>query len=71
MLMRMGERWQCTNPLCYCEVLVQTNGTIDGRNPVCACGGLMKKKYVSPQITYLEFLRDDEPLGANAGRHRE
>jgi hypothetical protein len=71
MVMRAGERWECTNPLCGCAVLVQTDGKIDGPNPVCACGGIMKKKYVSPQLTYLEFLRKEHPLDATFATPRE
>lgn len=60
MLMKMGERWHCTNPACRCEVLVESSGKIDGTNPACACGATMKKKYGSPALTYLEFLRGEE-----------
>ena len=61
MNMKTGEHWHCTNPACHCEVLVESSGEIDGNNPRCACGGPMKKKYSPPHLTYLEFLRTEEP----------
>jgi hypothetical protein len=66
MLMKTGERWHCTNPACRCEVLVQASGKIDGKYPMCACGGTMKRKYASPALTYLEFLRAEEALTPSA-----
>ena len=71
MLMKAGERWRCSNPECRCEVLVQSGGAIDGRNPICVCGGAMKRKYAPPQLTYLEFLRGDNALSATAGTRKE
>lgn len=62
MLMKSSERWHCTNPECHCEILVESDGKIDGQNPRCSCGGVMKKKYSSPALSYLEFLRLDETL---------
>jgi hypothetical protein len=64
MMMKTGEQWHCTNPWCHCEILVQTNSQVVGDNPRCACGAVMKKKYVRPQLTYLEFLRVEEPVEA-------
>jgi len=61
MLMKTGERWHCTNPLCRCQILVAQSGELDGHNPVCACGSPLKKKYVSPLLTYLELLHIEEP----------
>ncbi|MCU1240854.1 MAG: hypothetical protein JWO71_1580 [Candidatus Acidoferrum typicum] len=57
MHMKSDDRWHCTNPVCGCEVLVQGSGSENGNNPRCSCGGAMKKRYVSPVLTYLEFLR--------------
>jgi hypothetical protein len=54
------DRWRCTNPACGCELLVQTTGIIDAENPRCCCGAVMKKKYVPPVLTYLDFLRLEE-----------
>jgi hypothetical protein len=62
MMMKTGERWHCTNPACRCEVLVQVHSEVDGNNPRCVCGTPMKKKYVAPNFTYLEFLRVDDPI---------
>ncbi|HTQ58634.1 MAG TPA: hypothetical protein VMI32_00295 [Candidatus Solibacter sp.] len=64
MMMRFGELWHCTNPACHCEILVQSDSVSDGSNPRCVCGAPMKKKYVPPHLTYLEFLRIEEPLSA-------
>lgn len=36
------------------------------RNPMCACGGAMKKRYVPPRVGYLEFLRVDDSLAATS-----
>ncbi len=63
MNMKSGEHWHCTNPACHCEVLVESSGRIDGGNPRCSCGGLMKKNYAPPRLTHLEFLRVEEPAG--------
>ena len=62
MLMKTADRWHCTNPDCGCEVLVECSGEVPGSNPRCTCGAPMKKKYVSPALSYLEFLRVDEPV---------
>jgi hypothetical protein len=61
MRMHTQDRWHCTNPACRCEVLVESNGSLEGKNPVCACGAAMKKKYASPVFTYLDFLKLEEP----------
>jgi hypothetical protein len=60
MLMKSEDRWHCTNPDCECEVLVERSGSHDGKNPRCSCGAAMKKRYVSPVLTYLDFLRIEE-----------
>jgi len=62
MVMKTGEFWHCSNPNCRCEVSVKTTGEIDGENPRCPCGGIMKKNYVQPFTSYLQFLREEEPL---------
>jgi hypothetical protein len=61
-MMRMNpqDRWHCTNAYCGCEVLVDPKGSMEGKNPNCACGAAMKKKYTSPALTYLQFLRPAE-----------
>lgn len=70
MVMQMGERWHCTNPACRCEVLVQANSELSGTNPQCVCGAPMKKKYMPPHLTYLEFLRIGEPIPAPEVSHK-
>jgi hypothetical protein len=55
--MKTEDRWHCTNPTCGCEVLVERAGTVEGENPRCSCGAAMKKKYTSPLLTHLDFLR--------------
>src|SRR5712671_6885267 len=62
MIMKSGERWHCVNPGCGCAVLVETKGEIEGQNPRCACGSIMKKSYTPPVFLYLDFLRDPEPV---------
>jgi hypothetical protein len=64
MIMKAGEQWHCMNPKCHCEVLVQSNSGIDGTNPRCVCGAPMKKKYSPPSLTYLEFLRVENPASS-------
>jgi len=60
MRMKSEDRWHCTNPACGCEVLVENSGSEEGKNPRCACGAAMKKRYVSPVFTYLDFLHLEE-----------
>jgi hypothetical protein len=60
MHMESQDRWHCTDPACGCEVLVESSGSEEGKNPLCSCGALMKKRYVSPVLTYLDFLRLEE-----------
>jgi len=60
MRMKSEDCWHCTNPACGCEVLVERGASKDGNNPQCPCGAAMKKTYVSPVITYLEFLKVEE-----------
>ena len=71
MLMKARERWHCVNLDCGCQIVVEISGEIEGQNPRCACGGIMKKKYPSPVFTYLDFLRADEPSSpAHVSRDR-
>jgi hypothetical protein len=62
MIMQAGQQWNCTNPACRCEIVVQNTGAVEGANPRCVCGRPMKKKYTGPTFSYLEFLRCDPPL---------
>jgi len=61
MTMKTGERWHCTNLACRCSVLVENTGEVEGKNPMCACGSVMKRQYVPPVFQYLDFLRFPEP----------
>jgi len=55
--MKAEDHWHCTNSACGCEVRVQNQAIADGTNPRCSCGAVMKKRYASPALTYLDFLR--------------
>lgn len=61
MVMKSGQRWHCVNPACQCSVLVESTGEIEGSNPRCPCGSIMKKEYVPPVFRYLDFLHPNEP----------
>jgi hypothetical protein len=62
MVMKARERWLCTNLACGCQEVVEISAEIEGQNPRCACGRMMKKKYVSPVFRYLDFLRIEDPV---------
>jgi hypothetical protein len=70
MMMKKGELWHCTNLFCRSEILVQSDSELEGSNPRCVCGAPMKKKYVPPALTYLEFLRVDDPIAAQGGSRK-
>jgi len=70
MTMKTGEQWNCSNPECRCEILVQNSSETEGSNPRCVCGAPMKKKYAPPRLSYLEFLRFEEPIPAREGSRR-
>lgn len=61
MVMKSGENWHCVNPLCGCVVVVEAGGKIEGHNPRCACGSVMKKDYSPPVFHYLDFLKLPSP----------
>jgi hypothetical protein len=61
MKMKSGEYWHCTNTACQCVIFVETSGTVEGQNPRCACGSVMKKRYSAPTFQYLDFLHFPEP----------
>jgi hypothetical protein len=61
MVMKNGERWHCTNAACGCSIVVETSSGVEGKNPLCACGSVMKKRYAAPVFQYLDFLRFPEP----------
>jgi hypothetical protein len=58
MLMRSGDLWHCTNPACREELSVGHDKEIEVDHVYCACGGIMKKAYISPAFRYLDFLGD-------------
>lgn len=62
MVMKAGERWQCMNAACQCAVVVETTGRVEGENPRCVCGSILKKQYTPPVFQYLDFLRFPEEL---------
>ena len=64
MVMKIGERWHCTNSACGCSILVETTGNTEGKNPRCTCGSVMKKQYAPPVFKYLDFLRFPETVPA-------
>lgn len=68
MRMKSKDCWHCTNPACGCEVLVERGASKDGNNPRCSCGAAMKKTYVSPVLTYLDFLKLEETTEGTARR---
>jgi len=54
MIMKSGEHWHCTNVACRCSVFVETTGEIEGSNPRCSCGSVMKKDYFPPVFGEME-----------------
>src|SRR5262249_20618243 len=62
------ERWRCVNLACGCHIVVEISGEIEGQNPRCACGRVIKKEYPSPVFTYLDFPRADEPASPALSR---
>jgi hypothetical protein len=47
-----GERWLCQNNACGSEILVVESSRLrNDENPRCACGSIMKKPYVSPEVS--------------------
>lgn len=70
MNMKAGEQWNCSNPACGCEIVVQHSSVREGGNPRCVCGAPLKKKYAEPRLSYLEFLRFAEPVPPRAGSRR-
>lgn len=71
MVMKSGERWHCINPGCGCAVLVEASGEVEGQNPRCACGSIMKKGYSPPVFRYLDFLQSPEPEPVRRGPSEE
>jgi hypothetical protein len=71
MEMKTGEHWRCSNPLCHAEILVVQGSAIGDRNPICICGSVLKKRYVPPVLSRIDFLRLEEPLSAVPSSQRE
>lgn len=73
MVMKAGERWHCLNAACQCAVVVETSGQVEGQNPRCVCGSILKKQYTPPVFQYLDFLRfPEEPaLAAKTSSEEE
>jgi hypothetical protein len=70
MNIKTGERRHCINPACRCEVLVQAGSCAGAGKLLCVCGSPMKKRYSPPTLTYLEFLRVEDPVSARADFRR-
>jgi hypothetical protein len=71
MEMKAGEHWRCINPLCKSEVVIVQGSKIGGDNPVCVCGCVLKKNYISPVLSALDFLRFEEAYSAVHGGQTE
>ena len=71
MVMHSGEHWHCTNRVCGCSIVVESETPNEGVNPRCSCGALMKKEYKSPVFRYLDFLHVEQPLVAAAKQDKE
>jgi hypothetical protein len=61
MLMKARERWNCMNPARGCQVVVEIGGEVEGCDPRCACGEIMKKKYTSPTLHTCTFFVSKNP----------
>lgn len=53
MTMIAGQRYDCLNPDCRCEIQVIKNSMEANSNPRCCCGAEMKKPYKRPTVTTL------------------
>jgi hypothetical protein len=58
MLMQSGDLWHCTNPARRAELSVGSSRQIEVDHVYCTCGAVMKKQYIPPAFTYLDFLGD-------------
>jgi hypothetical protein len=62
MRMKLGELWICMNSECGCEVFVARTAKFTGAsNPLCCCGGVMKKPNVRPMAKELSPVISDGP----------
>ena len=55
-----GQRWRCQNDACGCEITVMVSSKLEGDNPRCSCGSVMKKPYTKPQLRNLPASADLE-----------
>jgi hypothetical protein len=55
-----GEHWCCQNDACGCEIKVLVSSKLEGENPRCSCGSVLKKPYTKPQFTNLPAPADLE-----------
>jgi hypothetical protein len=45
-----GDHWCCQNDACGCEITVVVSSKLEGENPRCSCGSVMKKAYTKPRL---------------------
>jgi len=50
MRIQEGERWHCLNDACGGEIMVLASSQLEGQNPRCSCGSVMKKHYDKPTL---------------------
>ena len=61
MEIRKGERWRCQNEICQAEILVLASSELlEGINPRCSCGQIMRKPYARPEISTRPVSRELE-----------
>lgn len=67
MVLRAGDKYRCTNPMCGCEVLVARIGSAVPirlpHPPSCTCGHPMKEGWARP--TWIPSLRRGMRLRVN------
>jgi hypothetical protein len=52
MRIQKGERWHCMNEACAGEIMVLASSQLEGQNPRCSCGSVMKKHYDKPSWSH-------------------
>jgi len=63
-------RWQCLNRDCG-QSLVSTANADENEAPRCICGSPMRKRVVTSQFQYLDFLRERIVTEEEAGIEKE
>ena len=71
MIMKWGERWHCTNKACRWSFVVENSSQIEGSNPLCTCGRVMKKSYSPPVFRAIEISPFPEPELVSKGSGRD